>query len=227
MKALQVSKTTTPTSIDYKYSTAGTYTIDIPFDGDYEFELVGGGCTATVNNTYASQGLVGCSTGGGGGYFKGTIRLTAGTYTLVVGPLANAVSSDANETYFYKGSDNSVNNRIIRVIGGSRPEGYGVVIPSTTTIVGSYSALTGGDGATKSSVSTNYGPTSGGTGWTIDGVQYGYGQSTKLVAGPTGTYYQLGTTGGSGGYARYTVTVNLDQYVLNGLVSDSIYKVLS
>ena len=66
-------------TVIFESSTPGTYTINITSSQTYYIELVGGGAGG---NWMGDSGIFG---GGAGGYISGTIYLSAGNYTLVIG----------------------------------------------------------------------------------------------------------------------------------------------
>ena len=72
---------------DKTFDTPGTYTgeraLIIPKNGVYEIEAVSGGAGGTVYDTL--QHVVYTNTGSTGAYYKGKIRLTKGTYIVIIG----------------------------------------------------------------------------------------------------------------------------------------------
>ena len=71
----------------FESSTAGTYTLVIPATAYYSIILVGAGGGCASWGGYYSNGYTFNSSGGGGSgaYVHGTQRISAGTYTIVVG----------------------------------------------------------------------------------------------------------------------------------------------
>lgn len=63
-------------------STAGTYTVNVPYDCTVHIDLVGGGGGGHVLNQGASRFV---SSGGSGAYVTGEIDVVAGEYSIVVG----------------------------------------------------------------------------------------------------------------------------------------------
>lgn len=69
--------------LDYEYSSAGTYTINVPVEGYYTVTLVGGGGKGGIGlNLYNVNSTWG---GGSGAAFVGELFLTAGSHTVTVG----------------------------------------------------------------------------------------------------------------------------------------------
>ena len=67
----------------FEYESAGTYTVEIPHDGEYELTVVGGGAGGAF--VYSARFWDGAAAGGSGGGFIGVTHLTKGTYTVTVG----------------------------------------------------------------------------------------------------------------------------------------------
>lgn len=104
----------------FESSTAGTYTVDIEFAGDYQVIVVGGGSGAAYNAS--SKFSDGSISGGSGAGFEGIISLTAGTYTITVGAGGTSVSPhNANTAKPGAGGNSSIGNLIIA--GGGNEDG--------------------------------------------------------------------------------------------------------
>ena len=69
-------------TVIFNSSTAGTYTVNIPVDGNYQIIAVGGG---GEGGTYLNYTMQVSSYGYGGGYINVYANLTSGSYTAVVG----------------------------------------------------------------------------------------------------------------------------------------------
>lgn len=109
-------------SIMFENSTPGTYTVNIPFTGDYEITCVGAGGPAAMRGVYDDKGY-GWG-GGSGGAFKGVFTLAAGSYTVVVGSANNNTTAQSGNTQTLNPSDttthdSSIDNVVVCGGGGA------------------------------------------------------------------------------------------------------------
>ena len=98
-------------SILFENSTPGTYTVNIPFTGDYEVTCVGAGGPAAMRGVYDDKGY-GWG-GGSGGAFKGVFTLAAGSYTVVVGSANNNTTAQSGNTQTLNPSDTTTHDSSI------------------------------------------------------------------------------------------------------------------
>ena len=109
-------------SILFENSTPGTYTVNIPFTGDYEVVCVGAGGPAAMRGVYDEKGY-GWG-GGSGGALKGVFTLAAGSYTVVVGSANNNTTAQSGNTQTLNPSDttthdSSIDNVVVCGGGGA------------------------------------------------------------------------------------------------------------
>ncbi len=109
-------------SILFENSTPGTYTVNIPFTGDYEITCVGGGGAAAMYGRYDDKGYG--RGGGSGGAVRGVFTLPAGTYDITVGSANNNTIAQTSNTQYSQPvdtttHDSSVNGVVVCGGGGS------------------------------------------------------------------------------------------------------------
>lgn len=153
-------------------SSAGTYSLVVDYNCTVHVDLVGGGSGATYGYNSSTR-----KKGGSGAYISGTMSLTAGTYSIVVG----AGSAGVKSTTRVSAGDNSTFNGNTAGGAPSWYIAYGNSTGGTATVVST--GLSGQNGSGQNS-----------TGW-ING--YGAGGNT--------TNNQAATINGKDGYCKIYV----------------------
>ena len=176
-----------PNTVLATYTSGGTYTVDVADDGEFQLYIVAGGGGGAYKARSSSYRV--CAGGGSGSGWGGTIPLTKGTYTLVVGSggsYSGTTSTTSNQGYTGSSGGNSTftdanGNVLVTTYGGKG--GYAYRGSSSS----SYSGTAGAGGSaplltiTPMSVLLNKSGNSGGL-----------------------TYSSSGTNGASGGSAVYS-----------------------
>lgn len=144
------------------YDTAGTYTLNIHRDDDYEIELYGGGggSASHVYTSASAANVIDMCSGGSGAGFRGVVTLAQGAYTLTIGSagafgphnsstseggtggtttLQGIISVGGGTGGYCRGSASGISERIAGV-GGT------VQILDNTKIVSSSLSSSGNDG---------------------------------------------------------------------------------
>lgn len=188
------------TSFDttYEFTSPGTYTINVPRDGVFSVEAVSGGSGGAHLDGY----LIGVRAehyyyvGSTGGYFKGTVRLTAGTHTVVVG----AGGAGGNAGNGYAGGATSIDSGFVLAgaAGGGHNYGAGGSL-TTSSIVESTEANNAGYGTYLATHGHDlYGVSYGAQAAPVPGNLAGFGRGG-------GTGNTSGGYAGSGGYLKIIV----------------------
>lgn len=188
---------------NYNYTSPGTYTISLPYNGNAYIEMVGGGGSAaeainalTSQYTVPYYFLYARGAGGGGGSFAGTVYLTSGNYTAVVGS-----TNQGTFLYYpdgsvaiacYQGGAGSVGQNMGYWSIGYGGAGGGVDY-SRVTVISVNSAATG---------SGNAGAGEGSTG------AYPAGGYSRIGGWGHGDWQASGTT--PNGYFRIDMSVTVD-----------------
>ncbi len=142
--------------IVFEKHTKGTYTVRIPITGYYYIRLVGGGGGGAYG---VAQSVGSAHNGGSAGYIYGTTRITAGTYTVVIGG-GGAGSGGAGAHYGTDGGNTSFASNVAKGGGGANASYPGANGTGGGTTVKS-SGLTGSSG-TAGSTTSRYGSYGGG-----------------------------------------------------------------
>lgn len=175
----------------FESSTAGTYTLVIPATAYYNIIIVGAGGGCASWGGYYSNGYTWNASGGGGSgaYVHGTQRITAGTYTVIVGAGGAGVRNagiGAGTTTAYDGGNSSFGGH---VAGGGKG---GVAINGST----------GGAGGTATTTLTGESGNAGGS------MGYVVGANAYPIQNISGGASKYGGYGAGG----YITNQSLDNY---------------
>lgn len=196
-----------PNTVLATYTSGGTYTIDVADDGEFKLYIVAGGGGGAYKARSSSYRV--CAGGGSGSGWGGTIPLTKGTYTLVVGSggsYSGTTSTTANQSRTGSAGGNSTftdanGNVLVTTYGGKG--GYAYRGSSSS----SYSGTAGAGGSTPSltitpmSVLLNKSGNRGGLAYSSS--------STSGASGGSAVYSSYGkggnsNTSGTAGYIQLT-----------------------
>lgn len=186
-----------PNQTVVSYTADGTYTLELLDDGEYQVSVIGAGGGGAYKARSSSYRV--CAGGGSGSGWRGTIPLTKGTYTLVVGnggSYNGSTSTTANQGYTgVTGGNSSITNAesvaLITAYGGTG--GYAYRGSSSS----SYNYTAGAGGAIPTlnieplSVLLNKKGNSGGTSYSSSG--------TNGASGGSAVYSSYGKGGASNG----------------------------
>lgn len=170
----------------FESSEPGEYNVKIPYTGNYGIILVGAGSGGAYS--YWDPGSHGCG-GGSGAYVYGTIEVTAGRHTIVVG----RGGSKGSRVY---GAGTSVG------AAGGDSSAFGQIAGGGTQTTASYS---GGSPGSAGTAVTTVSYINGNSG-TNGGVVYGTGSTGSGGSSVYGGY-------GAGGLGSYNSTNGGDGYV--------------
>lgn len=189
----------------FEKSTAGTYTVTIPYNGYYELTVIGGGAGGTYEYSYKfADGGVG---GGSGAGLIGVAYLTAGSYSVTVGAGGAAAYNDNSaESITGKAGGASKFGSIVTAGGGTagkavyngaaQTPSYGGTLTYTSSAFKSTSlAKNGNTGSYSNNLSSSSAAMAGGA-----SVYNGYGKGGQADYGGTGTSSY--TTPGTAGYVK-------------------------
>ena len=183
-----------PDQVIFEQSTAGTYSLDILADGQYEVYVIGGGAGGAslaykYKQTVYFYGEV-VASGGSGSGFIGIIRITQDTYTITVGAGgAKDTSTNPSSNPTGKAGGNSSIGSLITSYGASSHNvdtaGNGGNIPTISVEIISQTLNTKGNNGSKA-VNSKAG--------------------TISVNGGTSVYNNYGAGGSATGTANYSST---------------------
>jgi len=89
-----ISLQLSPNTVIFESSVAGTYNVNLPYNGKYQLIMVGGGGGGLIyKNRVGRHGIYYISAGGSGGYVTGTIQVSRGTYSIIVGAGGSSASA--------------------------------------------------------------------------------------------------------------------------------------
>lgn len=154
----------TPDQVIFEQSTAGTYSLDILADGQYEVYCIGGGAGGVK---YTGGGRMFCASGGSGAGFIGIIEIVKNTYTITVG--VGGTKNTSTSSSVGGGGNSSISSLVIAYAAGNHDAntaGPAGAIPTiNTTIISQTLNRAGNKGSTSSgstcsggvSVYSNYG----------------------------------------------------------------------
>lgn len=166
----------TPDQVIFEQSTAGTYSLDILADGQYEVYCIGGGagCSSFTMSGFAAGG-------GSGAGFIGIIRIEKNNYTITVGNCSGNVQDGTVSA----GGNSSIGSIIISYGAKSHhwnPAGAGGDLPYISTNIISQSLNSMGNSGTAdygsanggASLYNNYGKGGGFSNWSFINGTAGY-----------------------------------------------------
>jgi len=182
-----------PLSPMFEKSEPGTYTVTIPVTALYEVILVGGGGGAGRTWYYDRAYNIARAAGGSGACIKGKVKITAGTYTVVVGAGGTA-GGDAHASTHQGGTGGSTSFLDQTATGGT-----GGVVWFENTVTGTQATAGTGGTVTTSSPYTGINGNNGtavNNSWGVEPTVYGgasvyngYGAGTADPNAPGGDGY--------------------------------------
>ncbi len=185
----------------FEKSTAGTYTVTIPYNGYYELTVIGGGSGGAFE--YSAKFADGAAAGGSGAGLIGVTYLTKGSYSVTVGAGgAGKWDNNSAETVTASAGGASKFGSIVTAGGGTAPKavynngtqtaGKGGTLTYTSSAFTSVSlAKNGNNGATATNASTSATYSGGAS------VHGGYGAGGQAKYG--------GAYAGGNGYVKVVV----------------------
>ena len=212
-------------SVSLKYSSAGTYSFNVPVDGYCSLVLVGAGGAASSGLN--SLGFESKASGGSGAAFAGKVYLTAGVHTVTVGAFGGESSALDNTAVVAGGGGNGFVNSATFNLQGSGGAGGSVSVASNISVKDIIVNSSGVSGSFSNGGANQQGGAS---------VYYGYGKgaSTNASDGTSGyaeiVYSAQGTEGSS--FVNYKAGINYpsitatdfsgETFEVSGLNSDDV-----
>ncbi len=213
------------TPVSLKYSSAGTYSFNVPVDGYCSLVLVGAGGKAT--SALNSMGYSSKASGGSGAAFAGQVYLTAGEHTITVGALGGESSTLDNTAVVAGGGGNGYLNAATYNLQGKGGAGGSVSIASNVSVKditvnssGNSGSFSNGNVNQKGGASVYYGFGNGASTNASDGTS-GYAEivfSTQGTEGSSFVNYKVGVN-----YSSITATdFSGETFEVSGLNSDDV-----